>query len=182
MSVQDERWHYWREKFQEAALADPTNPRAGLPFIFAGWIERKLRREYEQSREIFWITINPKPDVEFHTFHVLMRDRLMKRVFMKGAVYVFEQRAHDAPYQGFHCHIMCDKRMSPKQMHDRIYNTVKDIVGTRKHVDLRTYPYTYREEKLDYMNGKKWDTDKEKSVIATRQWRKENDIEDFYQA
>lgn len=156
-------------KFHETRNLDPMNPIAGLQFVFAKWIQEKQ----DQTREMFWITVNPKPEIPFEEFKEKVLKKLMNRTIMQGAAFCFEQRAGAKPYSGFHCHILVDKRMSPKQMHDRVFNTVKDIVGTTKHVDLRTYPYTMRQDKLDYMQGKKWDDEKEDAISATEAWRKE---------
>lgn len=146
--------------------------------VVADWISRKML----EKRELFWITINPKPGVALQQFRELVMTRLMNRKIMKGAVFCFEQRAEEQPYHGFHCHILLDKTMSPKQMHDRIYNTFKNIVGNPKHIDLRVYPYTYREEKLEYLKGRKWDSEKETLIKATQEWRKQEGLDDMYEA
>lgn len=169
------------ESYRKAVQDDPLNPVAGLHVIFAKFLFEKQKREIERSREIFWITINPKPTVTFEEFKEVICERLTKRVFMKGAVFVFEQRSISSPYTGVHCHMMVDKNMSPKQMFDRVFNTVKDYVGNPKHVDLRSYPYSYREDKLDYMRGRKWDADKDKVIAATIAWRRLNDIPDLFE-
>lgn len=169
---------YWRDRFHEALSKDP-HARV-LPFAFAGWLQKKQTEEINRKREIFWITLNPKPVVTFDEFKCTVMSRLMSRIFMKGATFVFEQRAAQAPYSGFHCHIIVDKRMTPKQMHDRVFNTMKGCCQLPKHVDLRTYPYSYRTDKLDYMNGKKWDSEKDPIVEATKAWRDLEGIDDIY--
>lgn len=170
------------EEYRKACIAEPNNPRAGLHVLFAKFIKEKMEQEENKQRAVYWITINPKPDISFDYFRNLIIERLFDRVIMKGAVCAFEQRSKEAPYSGVHCHILVDKRMGPKKMFTRIFNTVNHIVGNPKHVDIREYPYTYREEKLDYLRGKKWDPAKDPSVQATLQWRKDNNISDLYEA
>lgn len=165
------------EEFRETQEKEPGT--SMLAYIFAGYIQKRMRDEFDKKREIFWITVNPKPDVSLIEFKRVIF-RLMDRVFMKGATFAFEQRASEEPYSGAHCHIMVDKLMSPKQMHNRIFNTVKQCVGNVKHVDLRAYPYSFREEKLDYLKGNKWDTEKDAVVAATYNWREVNNLEDIY--
>lgn len=170
------------DEYMKAVSKDPENPRAGLHIMFAEYLLKKRKEAFEKNREIFWITINPKPEVEFEEFKKMIMEKLVTRIFMKDATYVFEQRAKKAPYSGVHCHIMVDKIMSPKQMFDRLFSTIKNYVGNKKHLDLRVYPYTMREDKLDYLKGLKWDSDKDECIEATKQWRQENNIDDIYKA
>lgn len=172
------------ENFErENREADVLTPVTGLGYIFAAYLHRKQRIELEKRREIFWITINPKPDVTFEQLRSTIRGRLMPRIIMKGALYVFEQRSEDPENpHGFHCHILVDKKMSPKQMYDRVRSTVASIIGTSKALDVRAYPYTYRTEKLEYLKGSKWDDEKSAAVNATRTWRQNNGIPDMYEA
>lgn len=161
---------------------DPLNPVAGLNIIFGHWLEKMMDRETEKDRKIFFITVNPVPTVSDVDFVTFIQDRLMKRVIMKGAHYVFEQRSQAYPAHGFHCHMVLEKRMSPKQIHDRIFNTVKSMVGHPKHVDVRVYPYSFLDEKLAYMRGEKWDEEKQECVTLTKQWQKTLDIQRIFTA
>lgn len=170
------------EKYVQAQKAEPHNPAAGLSYLFLNWIRLKSRIPENEKREIFWITINPKPEVSLIKFKETIENRLSNRVFMKGAIYTYEIRSHEKPYKGIHCHMLVDKHMSPKQMHDRVYNTVKGLVGNKKCVDIRSYPYSLREEKLDYLNGKKWDSEKDPAVKATLLWRVQEGLHNIYEA
>jgi len=168
------------DEYVAAARADPTNPCAGLHVVYGEYLRKKMETEIMKKREIFWITVNPKPDIEFHEFRELILDRVIKRTFMKDCHVVFEQRAKKEPYHGIHAHILVEKRMSPKQMFDRIFNTCKDVLGNKKALDIRHYPYSYHDDKLDYMKGKKWDPEKDPSVAATIKWRMVNGLLDIY--
>lgn len=172
---------WWFQEYASAISANPHSPAAGLSVIFAKFLYEKQKAEINRKREIFWCTVNPKPGVTYTSFKAVI-ERLMRRTFMKGCIYVFEQRSKAVPYAGIHCHFLVDKLMSPKQMHNRISDTVKNYIGHSKHVDLRVYPYSYREDKLDYMSGKKWDVEKDDVIKATIDWRDENDIAPIYEA
>lgn len=50
------------------------------------------------------------------------------------------------------------------------------MVGNIKHIDVRTYPASYREDKIDYIKGEKWDDGKIDAVNNTKRWRKLNNI------
>lgn len=64
--------------------------------------------------------------------------------------------------------------MSPKQLLDRALSTFKNIIGSKQSIDVKVYPKTYREEKLDYIYGRKWDKDKEEAVKLNKEWRLKN--------
>lgn len=168
------------EKYLAERRARPESQTAGLGFFVALSMRQKMKKIMLDNTDIFWITVNPRPDVRFDFFKKTVSN-LMERVFMKGAVYAFEQRSEDdkKPH-GYHCHILVDKRMSPKQMYDRVFNTFKAILGTKKALDIRSYEGRFRDEKMDYLRGIKWDPDKDKAVFATCKWRESIGIEAIY--
>lgn len=170
-------------EYAKAVRADPGNPVAGLGFIFAEYAQKRINAFQDKNRKIYFITINPMENVSWTSFKDIVIGRVLSRVFMKEALACFEQRSKDPEKpKGFHCHIVVEKRMSPKQMHDRLYNTCNSILGTKKALDIREYPYSFRSDKIDYMSGQKWDIEKEELVAATKQWRVANDIKDLYSA
>ena len=50
----------------------------------------------------------------------------------------------------------------------------RNWLGSKQSIDVKVYPKTYREEKLDYIYGRKWDKDKEEAVKLNKEWRLKN--------
>lgn len=136
-----------------------------------------------KSNDIYWITINPKPDVILSDFVNKIAD-VSKRPCLANVVYVFEQRgtSYEDAGKGFHCHILSDKKInfSPQKIQDYLYNSLKKMVGNKQHVRVDKYPASFREDKLKYMNGEKWDDDKHSAVLINSGWRKKNNLLDIY--
>lgn len=163
-------------------VCNDDKPTAGLSYLFASVLYDKIEREQKKNEKIFWLTINPKPDVDFDTFREVV-ERYINRVFVKNCMYAFEVRGQDQlGYHGFHVHMVFDKphMMSKKQLLTRTYNTFKDIVGNIMHIDVRLYSGSCREDKEAYLKGEKWDEEKDESVRHTRDWRKLIDLDEYY--
>lgn len=125
-------------------------------------------------KKIFWVTINPKPDVDLEKFLALINN-YMKRPFIIKGRYVLEQTGETIETMGKHphVHILFEKlqSLSPKQCHDRTYSTFNTICGNKKCVDIRVYDASLMEEKVQYMKGEKWDSSKDPAILINPIWR-----------
>lgn len=130
--------------------------------------------------KIFFMTINPKPDIDLKLFKDLV-SKYISRSFVKNVLYSFEQTGVDDDSMGHHphVHIIMDKvkNMSPKQLQDRTYNTFKNVCNNRLCCDVRIYQGSLRQDKIDYLKGLKWDESKDKASKINIVWRKLNNLE-----
>lgn len=165
-----------RESFTEAWDA---SIRSGslLKQISRALKQREEHRVKNVKEQIFFITVNPKPDTDLRHFKKIV-NAFINRSFVKNCEYQFEQTGKTMEELGKHphVHIIIDKPadMSPAQLLARALSTFKNIIGNKQSIDIKTYPKTYREEKLDYIHGRKWDKDKEEAVKLNQQWRIQN--------
>lgn len=138
------------------------------------------KRESYVSPSMYWMTINFKPDVSIDKIANVMH-RLSQRSFMTEYWYSFEQRSESInSIHGIHCHwLICSKHPMGQLKRD-VFNTVKTIVGNVHHVDLRKYDISMKQDKLDYLYGKKWDVEKDLKVQTDRLFRLENNLEPIY--
>lgn len=132
-----------------------------------------------EEKKIFFVTINPRPDVDLKLFKKLVANYL-SRTFVQNELYSFEQTGEDVSTMGKHphCHIIMDKvkNMSPKQLQDRTYNTFKSICGNKLCCDVRIYSGSLRQDKINYLKGLKWDESKDKASKINIVWRELNDM------
>jgi len=122
------------------------------------------------------LTINPKPDVNLELFKKLV-NVFITRTFVLNPVYTFEQTGDTDATMGRHphCHIIFNlpekSPLSPSQISDRAYSTFKSIVGNKKHCDAKKYSSDYRSDKIDYLKGNKWESEKLSSISFNNKWR-----------
>lgn len=154
-------------------------------------LARKIRMlkdmvAYSDINENFlFITINPAPDVEFLKFAEKVH-KLCRSPYIANARYTFEQRGRteEEVGKGFHAHIICDcvKNYNPSKIHGNIFSMFKKMCGNKNHIDIKKYPRKYYEDKILYLKGQKWDSDKLEAVNLNHFWREKNSLEDIYNA
>lgn len=146
---------------------------------------RQQQKQKTHKASVYWVTINPDNTKVTLTAFMDIIEQLTKRPFFVNCSYCFEQRGKtdNMMGDGLHCHILFDKKVgkeTPQKVQDNIYSTLKGIVGNKKSIDVRVYPAEFREEKTQYMLGKKWDAGKEDSCKLNLKWRAQNNINNLY--
>lgn len=145
--------------------------------LLADMIEA-AKRLPTKSRKVHWITINFKPSVSLQEILLVLK-RLEGRSFMKEYWYNIEQRGTESVH-GLHSHWLVKTSHPTAQLKRDIFSTVRNLVGNIEHVDVRSYPDSYMQDKLDYLNGSKWDEDKTGKVLLDKRFRLENNLKDIY--
>lgn len=140
----------------------------------------KKHNKNQSTGKIFFITINPKSDVDLMLFKKL-KDVFIRRTFIKNPVFAFEQTGTEEGGdvgKHPHLHILIDKPhgMTPQQIIDRAYSTFKNVCGSKQSVDVKQYDSSLREEKEEYLRGNKWSPEKEASCRANANWRVKNNL------
>lgn len=134
--------------------------------------------------ELYWITINPKPEADLEIFLKLLNN-FVKRKPVCSYMYNIEQRGEteaDAG-KGFHSHLLIgwDKKQN-KYIRQFCITTFKRVVGypSDQIINIRRITKDIYQDKIDYLNGKKWDVEKDNKIIVDIIFRKKNNLSLIY--
>lgn len=141
-------------------------------------------RKQEAENKYYFITICPYDDIELSKL-VKVMDKIVKKRWFTSYVYVYEQRQSEQgkPYHGIHTHIIVDKGSIKKSEAIReVYNTCKDIVGSKQSVDVKILETEYDlSTRLNYILGTKSTQEKQEKQNIDKIFREENNLQDFYE-
>jgi len=140
--------------------------------------------EIEEKTEWLFITINPRPDVEFNTFKQIIT-KISQKKWMQLYYYVYEQRGINESElgKGFHSHILinrCGKKHS--QIRSEIANTIKHICDTSNPhcYNIQYCKNTDLEKRKNYILGTKAPEDKQIKQTMDIIWREHLGLENYY--
>lgn len=146
-------------------------------------LQRRVISHLENAKksELFFLTVNFKPDTTVYQV-IEACDRISRRSFVQKYWYNIEQRGTSLEDmgKGLHTHFLFFSTTPISQVKRDIYNTVKCLVGNQLHVDLKRYPTEYLNDKIDYLNGKKWDPEKLDKVNTDKLFREEYMLSTIY--
>lgn len=154
--------------------------------------ESWLQDVYDESEALrkgsdvsaLWITINPKEDDNIISILQKRMDKLKNKPFVKNLKWSYEQRGEcsDTKGRGIHTHILlCLKQGSRLDNVKRSIHTIyDDLCGNKLCVDIRKVPERRINDKIEYLQGKKWDEEKDDKILTDREWRKDEGLDDFY--
>lgn len=132
---------------------------------------------------VIWLTVNPKPGIPLSRLMKTVDSFVDRKICIKP-IYSYEQRGETLKDigEGFHVHILFHKsnELCPKKYSDYITNSFKSLVGNDKCIDIKFYPKAFHQDKLDYLNGKKWDEEKLPKLHIDQVWRKSHDLKTIY--
>jgi len=138
---------------------------------------QKENAPQKKGGSFYWVTISPPHDINLSDFKVMI-ERVTKLSFMKNPIYALEQTGTTNETLGYHmhCHMIVPKvvNISPADIKRRLVRTTKSIV------DCKVFTDDYKEDKILYLQGKKWDEDKDEAIKYTEIWRAKNDIKNIY--
>lgn len=141
-------------------------------------------RKQEAENKYYFITICPYDDIELSKL-VKVMDKMVKKRWFTSYVYVYEQRQSEEgkPYHGIHTHIIVDKGTVKKaEVIREVYNTCKDIVGSKQSVDVKILETEYDlSTRLNYILGSKADVEKQQKQVIDKIFREENNLQSFYE-
>lgn len=135
-------------------------------------------KERNRKESILWMTLNFRPDVSLEDILIVL-DRLSNRSFMTKYWYNIEQRGTETVH-GLHSHWLVQSSHPTAQFKRDVFSTVQHVVGNKNCVDVKSYPLSFFQDKLDYLNGKKWDKDKDAKVLLDNKFRLENNLSLIY--
>lgn len=134
---------------------------------------------YSRKQTPYWfVTINPKNSIDFDDFHTICID-IFSQPKIAEAIWSYEVRKEN---EGLHCHALFhltkpDKNFAYRNLRKRL---VPDICGTAKHVHIKWIDQSDIPKVVSYIKKTNVAKSKKKSDAATKKYRDENDIEDFY--
>lgn len=134
--------------------------------------------------EWYFITINPKPEADLKIFMKLLTN-FVKRKPVSHWFYNIEQRGEtvaDAG-RGFHSHLLVawDKKQN-KYLRQFCIATFKRVIGKPNdhNINIRRIGPELVQDKLDYLNGEKWDVEKDEKLEIDKIFRLQNNISILY--
>lgn len=154
----------------------------------------KLKEHTAKKHNNGWlfITVSPKTDIKLEGLRKKV-EKLIKRTFVKGYIYVYEQRGtreNNDVGRGLHTHILVKRNLKykPTKCREMIENTFKHLVGnvkSRHHLDIQICGDDWAVDKYEYLTGVKTGTgkdgiDKSKKQEADKFYREFHKLEKFY--
>lgn len=142
-------------------------------------VRPRLSKKPKKLENLFWVTVNPKPEVKLDDF-LSKLSKASSKVWIKNWYYNIEQRGEtlENAGQGLHSHflIIPNKYKRISQVRDEFRSTFKGMIGNPRCIDVKSYPLNLFQDKLDYLEGKKWDDDKQTKIAVDNYFREKNKL------
>jgi len=182
-----------REKYIRQQLAKKLKPTfdRSVECIIKHLLENQLITSNDIVQEvskdnIYFLTLSFYDNIEFELIHNHILNNFMKLKFFENTNWVlsFEQRSEIPDYyEGYHCHIIFDRKKGDdnkkSKLLKRMASSLKKFLAPNC-IDLRIYPKSYREEKIQYLSGDKWDEEKKLKVKNDVLFRNKYSIKSLY--
>lgn len=134
--------------------------------------------------DYFFITVNPKPGTDLQIFLKLLHN-FCKRKPVVDYVYNIEQRGETEEDcgKGIHSHMLItwDNSLSGK-IRQYLGETFKRVIGSNNNniININKIPKEYVLDKMDYLEGLKWDIEKDTKIKIDKIFRDKNKISFLY--
>lgn len=147
------------------------------------YTEAKTLTQQSVSEQYFFITICPYDYIELEKIQKAVT-KFLKKKWMQKYLYVYEQREDDPdkPYNGIHLHFIVHRTgIAKSDVIREIYNTCKNIVGSKQSVDVKLLK-TERDLyiKINYLLGAKSSKEKMLKQLVDRKFRQEKNLLSYY--
>lgn len=138
---------------------------------------------YDEVKEIknnsdiknLWITVNPQENPEVLQDLQLAIEKLRYKKFVLKLQYSFEQRGEteEDAGKGVHLHMLLQRDLSTRydNVKRSIHNIFDKLCGNSLHVCIKPCYDSWVEDKVSYLQGQKWDEDKDDKVKYDKLWR-----------
>lgn len=146
-------------------------------------IREKTAKEHHNGW--LWITISPKPSVQFEDFRKKVTKLAGRKMFLT-VEYAYEQRSSDpTKFHGYHVHMLAKRNLQYKPFNCKknIRNTCKGLVGDIKNnntVNIQVVGDEFAVDKREYFKGVKNGEGKEEKQVVDKIWRDSLDLEECY--
>lgn len=173
----------YKKYYSEIVRNQLKNNQFGDTQLQAVYNQAMAIRQSEEADQFYFITICPYEDIELQSLIKVMT-KVLKKKWLNDYVYVYEQRQDDSdkPIYGIHVHMIVKREAIAKSDVIReVYNTCKNIVGTKQSIDVKLLHKHDMWVRLNYILGQKSTEEKQKKQIIDKVWREKNRIEPYYQ-
>lgn len=143
-----------------------------------------IRELVLEEPELYFITVNPKPDI---TLDALLKHvhNFCSRKSVRDFYYSIEQRGEteETMGTGIHSHILLKwNKKENKYIKQFLFESCKRIVGSNipQILNIRRITQNVYQDKLDYLNGIKWDSEKDLKIKYDIKYREKNKISPLY--
>lgn len=141
----------------------------------------------KNNEMIYFLTISFFDNIEIIPKAIdIVNNKFITMEYLRNTryVYAFEQRSiNKDDIYGLHMHMIFDKKRGDdykkSRLINRIYNTFKNVCS-KNCIDLRIYPADFREDKIKYISGDKWDADKLPKVEVDKYMREIYNLKELY--
>lgn len=102
---------------------------------------------------------------------------------MKDNPLVFEQRGktEDEIGKGCHIHFIANKdSMAKNHLFRELKKIFQSVVGNDLHINIKPCPESWRDDKIAYMKGEKWEESKLDSVKLNKDFREKYNLDNIY--
>lgn len=174
------RWLEIAEQMDTEPLMVDINEYAEVFNEVMTFRKNQLRSQIKEEPEIYWITVNPKPEAPLE---IIMKSiqNFCNRKAVRDYHYSIEQRGESEQEigKGIHAHLLLkwDKKQN-KYVKQFLIESCKRIVGNHSNniLNIRRITPDIYQDKLDYLNGLKWDKEKDLKIEFDKIFRQRNNI------
>lgn len=140
-------------------------------------VEPLLSKRFKDFISALWVTVNFNDEIELDDV-LLLADKIAKKKWVRKYQYIIEQRApYPQEFRGYHIHMLLDTSKYKSQAQNEIFTTVRKYVGNKRHVHIvKVADRKIYNDKVEYLKGNKWDTEKDLKVKNDRRLRDLNSI------
>lgn len=137
----------------------------------------------ELSKEWYFLTVNPRPDIQLRDFIKAINKSLSKK-WITYFIFVIEQRGEcEAEIgKGFHTHIIFNKGIKHCKVVQEMSNTFKKMcdVSNFHLFNLKSIGEEEKKRKIEYILGVKADDDKHLKQSMDIIFRKKENLKSYY--
>ena len=142
---------------------------------------KKLKKELS---DFYFITINPKSDVELQEFKSMILG-VWNWCWIEKMYVVLEQRGATDEERGYlpHAHILIEQCNNEwGKIQSQFKDKFKKICGPpyENTINVKSKQREWLDDKLEYILGKKTDGNKPEKQHQDKIWREENNIKEYY--
>lgn len=150
--------------------------RAVQEIAFRDAIISEKSEKIGKSEKFFWVTVNPKTDVDLKTL-IKCQQKMINKKWIDVYSYVYETTTNNH----IHTHTLIKAQYEPARARKELASSVKDICDI---TNVHCFKFVVLDaekaaQKLKYMLGEKKDS-KLESVELTKKWREDNLLKEIY--
>jgi len=172
------------EKYKMRVIEAELQAGKGTPELLKLFDKLQKVREGRGTKYL-WVTVNPKEQDDIVGSLNFSIVKLQSKKWVKSIRWTFEQRGEieEEMGKGIHLHMLVERCDETKRL-DSARRTIHDIFdkwcGSTLHVKINRCYDNWVEDKIQYLQGNKWDDEKDDKISMDKLWRESIGIQSFY--